>query len=71
MDQMGQLTPNLDYNQRVRHYRKIQSLSDVNGHIQIGSTNPNGLVQDCARLMHFPLPLCMISFATLGAVLAR
>lgn len=27
-------------------------------------------LRDYARLMHFPLPLCMLSFATLGAVLA-
>ena len=28
------------------------------------------LARDYVRLMHFPLPLCMISFATLGALLA-
>lgn len=27
-------------------------------------------LQDYVRLMHFPLPLCVLSFATLGAVLA-
>ena len=30
----------------------------------------NEIARDYARLMHFPLSLCMISFATLGAVLA-
>ena len=28
------------------------------------------LAQDYVRLMHFPLPLCVFSFATLGAILA-
>ncbi len=30
----------------------------------------NGRAKQYLRLMHFPLPLCMLSFATLGAVLA-